>query len=85
MLGADRPLASREKWKGREIGSVGLWLAIGAVFAPFGGLMAGIITYQEYRKHRLEPGRACGEAARAALFAFLVLLGIMAACGWLLS
>lgn len=60
-------------------------LAVGGLFAPLGALTAGVITYREYRRHRLEPGRAIREALRSAAFALLVLLASMGALGWVMS
>lgn len=48
-------------------------LTIALCFAPIGAIMAGIITYIEYAKHRLEKGRALREAAASAALAFLLL------------
>ena len=56
-------------------------LAVGGLFAPLGALTAGIITYREYSRHRLEPGRAIGEALRSAAFALLILIGCAGALG----
>ena len=60
-------------------------LLISAFLAPLGGLMAGIITYKEYSQHRLERGRALGEALLTAGFAMLVLTLCGAGAGFLFT
>lgn len=60
-------------------------LAVGGLFAPFGALSAGIITFREYSRHRLEPGRAAREALRSAAFALLFFLTLSAAFGWAMA
>jgi hypothetical protein len=60
-------------------------LAIGGIFAPLGGLCAGIITYSEYASHRLPKGRALQEALRSGLLATGVLVTLTGAFGWLVD
>lgn len=55
--------------------------AAGAVFAPLGGLCAGIITYAEYSRHRLAAGRAIREATGSALPATAILLAVAGLIG----
>lgn len=65
--------------------SFGFALTVGVLFAPLGGLTAAIITYMEYSQHRLPQGRALREALRSGLFAFVVLVALTGAFGWLMG
>lgn len=65
--------------------SVLIALAIGGIFAPLGGLCAGIITYSEYASHRLPKGRALQEALRSGLLAICVLVALTGALGWFMD
>ena len=56
--------------------------AIGGIFAPLGGISAGIITYAEYSQHRLPKGRAAREALRSGAVAKVVLLTVTGLFGW---
>ena len=56
--------------------------AIGGIFAPLGGISAGIITYAEYSQHRLPKGRAAREALRSGAVATVVLLTVTGLFGW---
>ena len=58
-----------------------LGLALGVLFGPVAGLMAFLITYQEYRHHYSSPGPARREALRAGLFATAVFLALLSLAG----
>jgi hypothetical protein len=62
-------------------GPLGIAVVAGAVFAPIGGLTAGIITYIEYAQHQLPKGVALREAVRSGVVAVLVLVGLSAVFG----
>lgn len=56
-------------------------LVIWAIFCPIAGVMAYLITYEEYRRHFPDARRARWEAIRSAMFAvgvFAILGGIIA-------
>ncbi|RIA46676.1 hypothetical protein DFR49_1224 [Hephaestia caeni] len=62
-------------------GSLAIAVVAGAVFAPIGGLTAGIITYIEYAKHPLPKGAALKEAIRSGVVAVFVLIALAAVFG----
>ena len=47
-----------------------LWL----IFSPIAGFMAYLITYEEYRRHFPERGRAIRESLRTAVATLLIFL-----------
>jgi len=58
-----------------------LFIALG--FAPFAGIIAFIITYQEYAKHLVDKRRVLRISLRAALVTFVFFLVIPAFFFWL--
>lgn len=62
-------------------GPLAIAVVAGAVFAPIGGLTAGIITYIEYAKHPLPRGSALREAIRSGIIAVIVLIALAAVFG----
>ena len=62
-------------------GSLAIAVVAGAVFAPIGGLTAGIITYIEYAKHPLPKGAALREAIRNGIIAVFMLVALAALFG----
>jgi hypothetical protein len=62
-------------------GPLAIAVVAGAVFAPIGGLTAGIITYIEYVKHPLPKGSALKEAIRSGIVAVIVLIALAAVFG----
>lgn len=63
--------------------TVGLFA--GLIFAPFGGLCAGIITYLVYSEPLFPRAQAIRDALRAGLFAFAFLVVLTAAIAWRMS
>lgn len=63
----------------------GIALVVGLMFAPLGGLTAGIIIYMEYSQHRLPRGRTWREALRSGLFATVLLAALTALFGLLMG
>lgn len=64
---------------------VGLSIAVGLVFGTIGAAMAGLVTYNEYRKHRLSRSRLAMETVFAALVTFVVVVGLGAVAGYAIS
>ncbi len=61
---------------------IGLFLAVGLVFGVLAGMMAFLITYEEYSHHHFDRGRLVRTSFEAALFAFLVILALALAAGF---
>ena len=61
---------------------IGLFLAVGLVFGVLAGMMAFLITYEEYSHHHFDRGRLVRASLEAALFAFLVILALALAAGF---
>ncbi len=62
-----------------------LSLLIGAVFGVIAAIMAFLIIYNEYSKHRLSRPRLWKEALGGSTVAFFVILSLSMAAGWFLS
>jgi uncharacterized protein YybS (DUF2232 family) len=64
-----------------------LWLyfGIGVIFGFLAALMAFLITWDEYRKHKFEGKRLFMEAFRAGLFTFIVFLLLSLLIGFILK
>ena len=61
-----------------------LSLMFGVVFGVLAGAMAFLITFDAYRKRRMERRRLWEESLKAAAFAFVVFLLVSVAAGaWL--
>lgn len=58
-----------------------LLAAISVPICLLAGLMAFIITYDEYQKHGFRGKRLLGEAFKAAIFAFLVMSALTLLAG----
>ena len=58
-------------------------VAIGVIFGLIGGAMAFTITYTEYQRHQFTGRRLVGEALRAGIVAFLLLLALTIAAGFI--
>jgi hypothetical protein len=61
------------------------FLIIGLVFSPFAGIMAGLITYEEYAHHYSGNKEPLHEALRTGVFAFLVFMGLSFLAGLFLG
>jgi hypothetical protein len=59
-------------------GEAGLLLILALIFGSIAGLMANLITYEEYKKHFPGGHRAKLESLKTALVAFLFFTGIPA-------
>ena len=59
-------------------------IVIGAVFGFIAALMAFVITWHEYEKHKFTGKRIFKEALQAAIFAFIVFLLLSILVGFLL-
>jgi hypothetical protein len=59
-------------------------LVLCVIFAPIAAAMAYLITYEEYRHHFPERGRAVREGMVAALLALVVFLALGALAGVLM-
>jgi H+/Cl- antiporter ClcA len=59
-------------------------IVIGIVFGFFAALMAFVITWHEYEKHKFTGKRLFKEAFQAALFTFAVFLLLSLLLGFLL-
>jgi len=57
-------------------------VAVGVIFGLIGGAMAFTITYTEYQRHQFTGRRLVGESLRAGIAAFLVLLALAMASGF---
>jgi thiol:disulfide interchange protein len=66
--------ASWAKKKGKTATNIGIFLAIGACFAPMAALTAFLITYGEYVRHKLPARVLWREALGSAGLAFAVFL-----------
>jgi hypothetical protein len=64
---------------------VGLAIAFGVMFGGIGAVMAGLVTYNEYRKHRLTRWLLWSETTLSALVTFLVIAGLGALAGLVIS
>jgi uncharacterized membrane protein len=58
---------------------------IGSFFGFFGGIMAFIIAYDEYKRHFREKSKPIWMALEMAVLAFLVLVILSIAAGYVLS
>jgi len=63
---------------------MGISLIFGLLFSPLAALMAGLITYGEYRHHYPDRGPAIREAFKVGLFTLIVFLLISLLAGWLI-
>jgi len=61
------------------------FLIIGLIFSPFAGLMAGIITYEEYKHHYTSNNEPTKEAIKTGVFAFLVFFLIAVVTGFIVG
>jgi len=61
------------------------FIIIGSIFSPFAGLMAGFITYEEWKHHYSDNKQPMREAINTGIFAFLVFFGITVLVGFLLG
>jgi predicted PurR-regulated permease PerM len=62
-----------------------LFLLYGALFGFLGSLMAFVITYHEYQKHKFTGKRLLREAFHSAVVTFIVFVALMAIFGYLFS
>jgi H+/Cl- antiporter ClcA len=62
-----------------------LYLGIGVVFGFLAALMAFLITWNEYQKHKFRGKRLFMEAFRAGLFTFVVFLSLSLLIGFILT
>ena len=60
-------------------------LLIGMVIGLFAGLMAFLITYEEYSRHYLQRKKTLRLALEAAAFAFFVFLVLSVIAGFVLT
>jgi hypothetical protein len=60
-------------------------VAVGVIFGLIGGAMAFTITYAEYQRHQFTGRRLVGEALRAGIAAFLLLLALTIAAGFIVG
>lgn len=64
----------------------GLFVLLGITFGSLAALMAFLITYNEYRKHKLELRRLWKEALSSAALAFVVFFVVAVVFGsWVSS
>ncbi len=63
----------------------GLFLMIGLLFAPFGGLAAFLIIYEEYSHHGFSRGRLIREGLAAAFTAASVLIVVALVAGFFIG
>ena len=61
-----------------------LFLSIGLFFGLIGGLMAYLITYNEYTHHFQDKARPRQMALSSGLFTFVFLLVLLFLAGWIL-
>jgi hypothetical protein len=61
------------------------FLLIGMVIGLFAGLMAFLITYEEYSRHYLQRKKTLRLALEAAAFAFFVFLVLSVIAGFVLT
>ncbi len=54
--------------------NLAVFLLIGLFFSPFAGIMAFLITYEEYKHHYTSKKEPLREALGAAVFAFIVFM-----------
>jgi len=62
-----------------------LYLGIGAMFGLLAALIAFLITWNEYQKHKFRGKRLFMEALRAGLFTFVVFLLLSLLIGFILT
>jgi tellurite resistance protein TehA-like permease len=62
-----------------------LFIAIGGIFGFFAALMAFVITWHEYEKHKFTGKRLFKEAFQAGIFAFIFFLLLSLLSGFLLE
>ncbi len=62
-----------------------IFLLIGSVIGLFAGLMAFLITYEEYARHYPDRSKPLRLALEAAVFAFFVFLALSVAAGFVLT
>jgi hypothetical protein len=62
-----------------------LYLGIGAVFGFLAALMAFLITWNEYQKHKFRGRRLFMRALHAGLFTFVVFILLALLVGFILS
>lgn len=64
----------------------GLYILFGITFGSLAAVMAFLITYSEYRKHKLQPQRLWTEALSSAALAFIVFFVVAVVFGsWVSS
>ncbi len=64
---------------------IGLFLVVGLVFGVLAGMMAFLITYEEYSHHHFDRGRLVRASLEAAGYAFLVILVLALAAGFFVN
>jgi uncharacterized protein YybS (DUF2232 family) len=62
-----------------------MYLFIGAVFGFLAALMAFLVTWNEYRKHKFRGRRLFMRALHAGLFTFVVFILLALLIGFMLS
>jgi len=62
-----------------------LYIVIGIIFGFFAGLMAFVISWREYEKHKFEVRRIFKESFQTAAFAFVVFLLLSILIGIILT
>jgi len=62
-----------------------LYVVIGIMFGSIAGLMAFIITWREYERHKFTDKRLFKESFQTAIFAFLIFLALSILTGFILT